>query len=99
MFSSRLTANLNINKTLGNWSLGSWWRMSEIVKLRLIGSFLRLCIVLRKPSNRKFLECADAPRADYLVIGNSRHFPKFWKKIKVITSREFIDIVAPHLIP
>lgn len=37
-------------------------------------------------------------RAGYLVTGNQRHFPKFWKKTKVITSREFIDIVAPHLV-
>ena len=45
-----------------------------------------------------FLECADAARADYLVTGNPKHFPRFWKKTKVITSREFISIVAPHLI-
>ena len=51
------------------------------------------------PEDNKFLECADAARADYLVTGNSRHFPKFWKKTKVITSREFISVVAPHLIP
>lgn len=48
--------------------------------------------------DNKFLECADAARADYLVTGNQRHFPKFWKKTKVITSREFIDVVAPHLV-
>ena len=52
----------------------------------------------KDPSDDKFLECADAARADYLVTGNQRHFPKFWKKTKVITSREFIGIVAPHLI-
>jgi putative PIN family toxin of toxin-antitoxin system len=52
----------------------------------------------KDPSDDKFLECADAARADYLVTGNQRHFPKFWKKTKVITSREFISIVAPHLI-
>jgi len=46
--------------------------------------------------DNKFIECADAARADYLVTGNVRHFPKFWKKTKVITSREFIGIVAPH---
>ena len=51
------------------------------------------------PDDNVFLECADAARADYLVTGNQRHFPKFWKKTKVITSREFISIVAPHLIP
>jgi uncharacterized protein len=50
------------------------------------------------PDDNIFLECADAARADYLVTGNTRHFPKFWKKTKVITSREFISIVAPHLI-
>ena len=55
--------------------------------------------VTRDPDDNKFLECADAARADYLVTGNQRHFPKFWKKTKVITSREFIGIVAPHLIP
>jgi putative PIN family toxin of toxin-antitoxin system len=50
------------------------------------------------PEDNKFLECADAARADYLVTGNQRHFPKFWKRTKVITSREFLSIVAPHLI-
>ena len=54
--------------------------------------------VTNDPDDNKFLECADAARADYLVTGNQRHFPKFWKKTKVITSREFIDIVAPHLV-
>jgi putative PIN family toxin of toxin-antitoxin system len=55
--------------------------------------------VAKDPGDDKFLECADAARADYLVTGNQRHFPTFWKKTKVITSREFISIVAPHLIP
>jgi putative PIN family toxin of toxin-antitoxin system len=55
--------------------------------------------VTKDPDDNKFLECADVARADYLVTGNQRHFPKFWKKTKVITSREFISIVAPHLIP
>jgi putative PIN family toxin of toxin-antitoxin system len=54
--------------------------------------------VTADPDDNIFLECADAARADYLVTGNQRHFPKFWKKTKVITSREFISILAPHLI-
>ena len=33
------------------------------------------------------------------LLKNQRHFPKFWKKSKVVASREFISIVAPHLIP
>ena len=51
------------------------------------------------PGDNIFLECADEARADYLIAGNQRHFPKFWKKTKVITSREFITIIAPYLTP
>lgn len=32
------------------------------------------------------------------ITGNQRHFPKFWKKTKTITSRDIISLVAPHLI-
>ena len=53
--------------------------------------------VARDPDDNIFLECADAARADYLVTGNSRHFPTFWKNTKVVTSREFLSLVAPHL--
>ena len=72
--------------------------------LQLIKSHARSVVptrtlqMARDPDDNKFLECADAARADYLVTGNQRHFPKFWKKTKVISSREFINIVAPHLI-
>src|SRR5712692_8029210 len=45
------------------------------------------------PDDDRFLECADAARADYLITGNQRHFPKYWKRTKVITLREFISIV------
>lgn len=50
------------------------------------------------PDDNRFLECADAARADYLVTGKQRHFPRFWKKTKIITPREFIGLVAPHLV-
>ena len=53
--------------------------------------------VTSDPDDNKFIECADAARADYLVTGNQRHFPAFWKRTKVITSRELMAIVAPHL--
>src|SRR5271157_2651559 len=35
--------------------------------------------IAKDPDDDKFLECADAARADYLVTGNQRYFPKFWK--------------------
>ena len=58
----------------------------------------RLLQVTRDPADNIFLECADAARADYLVTGNQRHFPRFWKNTKIINSREFLDVIAPHLI-
>jgi putative PIN family toxin of toxin-antitoxin system len=54
--------------------------------------------VTSDPADNIFVECADAARADYLIAGNPRHSPKFWKKTKIITSREFIGIVGPHLL-
>lgn len=54
--------------------------------------------VARDPDDNIFLECADAARADYLISGNIRHFPRYWKRTKVITSREFLNLAAPHLL-
>jgi putative PIN family toxin of toxin-antitoxin system len=59
---------------------------------------VRAIQVASDPADDKFIECADAARADYLVTGNVRHFPKFWKNTKVVTSREFLSLVAPHLV-
>jgi putative PIN family toxin of toxin-antitoxin system len=58
----------------------------------------RLPEVTTDPADNIFVECADAARADYLITGNQRHFPRFWKGTKVITSREFLSIIAPHLL-
>jgi putative PIN family toxin of toxin-antitoxin system len=54
--------------------------------------------VCSDPDDHVFLECADKAGVDYLIAGNSRHFPKFWKKTKIITAREFVSLAAPHLI-
>jgi putative PIN family toxin of toxin-antitoxin system len=50
------------------------------------------------PDDNIFLECADASRADFLITGNRRHFPVFWKNTKIVTPREFVTLVAPHLL-
>lgn len=46
-----------------------------------------------EPDNR-FLECAQASRADFLVTGNRRHFPKTWRSTSIVNSREFLDETA-----
>ncbi|MGA8341276.1 MAG: putative toxin-antitoxin system toxin component, PIN family [Candidatus Sulfotelmatobacter sp.] len=72
--------------------------------LQLIENHTRVVKVSRPmqvtpdPADNMFVECADAARADYLISGNQRHFPTFWKNTKIITSSEFLSIIAPHLL-
>ena len=54
--------------------------------------------VCSDPDNDTFWNVPDKAGADHLITGNSRHFPKFWKETKIITSREFVGIAAPHQI-
>jgi putative PIN family toxin of toxin-antitoxin system len=39
-----------------------------------------------------FLECSQAARADYLVTGNTRHFPTSWMDTQIVTPRCFLDL-------
>jgi putative PIN family toxin of toxin-antitoxin system len=55
--------------------------------------------VTNDPDDNIFVECADAARADFLITGNRKHFPAYWKNKKIVTPREFVSLVAPHLIP
>jgi putative PIN family toxin of toxin-antitoxin system len=55
--------------------------------------------VTSDPDDNRVIECADAARADYLITGNLKHFPRFWKGTKVISPRDFIEMAAPHLLP
>ncbi len=64
---------------------------------RLLSPALRLKAA-NDPDDDKFLECADESRADYLVTGNLRHFPRFWKSTKIVSAREFVTMAAPHLL-
>jgi len=52
-----------------------------------------LNVCRHEPDNR-FLECAEAGASDYLVTGNTRHFPKKYKKIKVVTARQLLELLA-----
>ena len=58
----------------------------------------RRLAVTGDPDDNIFVECADAARADYLITGNRKHFPAFWKSTKIITSREFVSLASPHLL-
>jgi putative PIN family toxin of toxin-antitoxin system len=45
-------------------------------------------------SDNRFLECAEAAEANYIVTGNRRHFPDRHKGTKIVTGRQFLDMLA-----
>ncbi len=71
--------------------------------MELITTRSRLVVPKRKlavcadPDDDMFLECAEAAAADYLITGNKRHFPAYWRNTKIINARELREVIAPHL--
>ena len=53
--------------------------------------------IARDPADNRFLECADASRADFLVTGNRRHFPQQWRQTLVVNARELLEWIIPDL--
>jgi putative PIN family toxin of toxin-antitoxin system len=48
------------------------------------------------PSDNRFYECADAAGADYIITGNLKHFTKPYKKTKIMTARQLLQILKPQ---
>ena len=53
--------------------------------------------ITRDPADNRFLECAEAAKADYLVTGNKRHFPKQRRQTLVVNAREVLEWIIPVL--
>lgn len=50
--------------------------------------------IVADPEDNKFLECALEARADYLVTGNSRHFPfRRFRDTRIVSPREFLETI------
>jgi putative PIN family toxin of toxin-antitoxin system len=75
--------------------------------MREVGQFLtrlrRSCVLVRPlytvsvspdDSDNRFLECAEAVNADFLVTGNKRHSPKRWKETEVVNARELLGKIG-----
>ncbi len=74
---------------------------NEAAVLDLIAQHtLRLCIteaitkeyaeVLGRPEpDNRFLECAQASRADYLITGNKKHFPSQWQFTRIVNAGNY----------
>ena len=48
-------------------------------------------------SDNRFLECAAASRANYLITGNAKHFPETFEQARIVTPRQFIDFIVSFL--
>ena len=49
-----------------------------------------LLLTLPDPDDAMFLECAQTAKADFLVTGNTKHFPPKWKLTRRITPAAFL---------
>ena len=71
-------------------------------------ALIRRASVLVKPArlvskstddaDNRFLECAEAAGADFLVTGNKRHFPRRWEKTQVVNARELMGMIGPSFL-
>jgi putative PIN family toxin of toxin-antitoxin system len=57
----------------------------------------RILKVTSDPDDNKIIECALEARADYVVTGNTRHFPVQFQDIRIIRPRQFLTVLAAQL--
>lgn len=58
-------------------------------RIKLVAPMRTLDVCRADPSDNRFLECADASKAEFLITGNKSHFPPRFEKIVVVNPREF----------
>jgi len=69
--------------------------------LRLIRAAARIVTphralnIARDSADNRFLECAEAAGATYLVTGNIKRFPKQYKGAQVVTARRLLELLLP----
>ena len=51
-------------------------------------------VAARDPDDDKILECAIEAKADYIVTGNIRDFPKQFRGVSVFPPRGFLNVLA-----
>ena len=48
-------------------------------------------------ADNRFLECAEAAGADYIVTGHTQHFPDSFGRTHIINARRLVELVTPKL--
>jgi putative PIN family toxin of toxin-antitoxin system len=65
-------------------------RIREASIIVLPATSVRAC---SDPDDDIFLECAQGACANYVVTGNTTHFPDVWGETKIVTAREFLELI------
>ena len=71
--------------------------LSNIRKMGVLVKPGSTLTISRDESDNRFYECADAAKANFLITGNTHHFPVHHKGTKVVTPREFIGLIGAVL--
>ena len=58
----------------------------------------RLAISKHEADNR-FYECAASAQAEFIVTGNTKHFPQPHSKTKIVNGRQLLELLAPERPP
>lgn len=72
-------------------------KISSIIKEKALWFVPRVPVNILKndPADNKFLACALEAQADYLITGNTRHFPfKKFHSTQIINPRDFIELIG-----
>ncbi len=77
---------LQIDKSDARRTMANIRKYGQVVKPTMV-----VTAAIDEEDNR-FLECAEVAKANYLVTGNTRHFPKAWKYTKVVAPRTFFSL-------
>ena len=62
---------------------------------RLVHPTRTIAAAVHEPDNR-FLECAEAGQANFIVTGNTKHFPAKWGKTRIIRPRTLLKLFSPQ---
>lgn len=58
-------------------------------RAKLVSPSRTLDVCREDPSDNRFLECAEAAKAEFLITGNKSHFPLRHRNTVVVNPREF----------
>ena len=71
-----------------------------LAMLRDQGELIRpegLAPALPDPDDEKFLHCAIAGQADYIITGNARDFPQESSSLRVVSAGELLDHITREI--